>query len=76
MKIRINKKILRILKGDITDQNTDCIVNPANSRLVIEGGVAGAIRKKGRLSIQEECNKIGYVSVGEAVITTGGKFPS
>ena len=76
MKIRINKTILEILKGDITDQKTDCIVNPANSRLIMGGGVAGAIRKKGGLSIQEECNKIGYVSIGEAVITTGGKLPA
>lgn len=76
MKIRINKTMLEILKGDITNQKTDCIVNVANSRLLMGGGVAGAIRKKGGQSIQEECNKIGYAPVGEAVITTGGKLPA
>jgi O-acetyl-ADP-ribose deacetylase (regulator of RNase III) len=46
--IRIsNDKIIRLIKGDITDQNVDVIVNPANSYLKHGGGVAGAIVRKG-----------------------------
>ncbi|MBT8172143.1 macro domain-containing protein, partial [Candidatus Bathyarchaeota archaeon] len=44
------------------------------SMLQMGGGVAGAIRRKGGPEIQEECNKIGYVPVGGAVITTGGNL--
>ena len=52
--------------------DTDAIVNAANAQLILGGGVAGAIRRKGGLIIQEECNKIGSTFVGGAVITTGG----
>ncbi|MFW9772404.1 MAG: macro domain-containing protein [Candidatus Heimdallarchaeota archaeon] len=54
--------------------NTDVIVNAANSQLILGGGVAGAIRKKGGPKIQEECSKIGSTYVGGAVITTGGNL--
>ncbi|NIP25996.1 MAG: O-acetyl-ADP-ribose deacetylase [Phycisphaerae bacterium] len=53
---------------------TDAIVNAANAQLVLGGGVAGAIRKKGGPKIQQECNKIGGTFVGGAVITTGGNL--
>jgi O-acetyl-ADP-ribose deacetylase (regulator of RNase III) len=53
---------------------TDAIVNAANAQLVLGGGVAGAIRKKGGTAIQEECNRIGGTQVGGAVITTGGNL--
>ncbi|HDD40682.1 MAG TPA: macro domain-containing protein, partial [Nitrososphaeria archaeon] len=52
----------------------DAIVNAANSRLKMGGGVAGAILRKGGWSIQEECDKIGYCPVGGAVITGAGKL--
>lgn len=64
------------MEGDITGLALDAIVNPANSQLVLGGGVAGAIRKKGGPSIQEECDKIGGIHVGGAVITTGGSLPA
>jgi O-acetyl-ADP-ribose deacetylase (regulator of RNase III) len=60
--------------GDITDMDTDAIVNAANASLQLGGGVAGAIRRKGGPKIQEECNKIGGTHVGGAVITTGGNL--
>ncbi|NIS60297.1 MAG: O-acetyl-ADP-ribose deacetylase [Proteobacteria bacterium] len=53
---------------------TDAIVNAANVQLTLGGGVAGAIRKKGGPSIQEECKRIGGTHVGGAVITTGGNL--
>ncbi len=68
-----NSKI-RLVQGDITELNTDVIVNAANAQLVMGGGVAGAIRKKGGPTIQEECNKIGRSYVGGAVITSGGNL--
>jgi len=54
--------------------DTDAIVNAANAQLILGGGVAGAIRRKGGPQIQAECNKIGGTFVGGAVITTGGNL--
>lgn len=74
--INIRGKILRLIKGDITERQVDAIVNAANSYLQHGGGVAGAIVAKGGEIIQIESNKIGYVPVGEAVYTSAGKLPS
>ena len=70
----INQSILELVQGDITEMETDAIVNAANVQLVLGGGVAGAISKKGGPSIQEECKRIGGTHVGGAVITTGGNL--
>jgi len=73
--IIIKNSIVKLVQGDITELNTDVIVNAANAQLILGGGVAGAIRRKGGATIQGECNKIGgtmYICVGDAVITTGG----
>ena len=72
--IEVNNSKIRLVKGDITELATDAIVNAANAQLILGGGVAGAIRKKGGPTIQEECNKIGDTYVGGAVITTGGNL--
>jgi O-acetyl-ADP-ribose deacetylase (regulator of RNase III) len=74
MKIQIEDTMLSLVQGDITEQATDAIVNPANEALVLGGGVAGAIRAKGGPAIQKECDAIGGTHVGGAVITTGGKL--
>lgn len=74
-KILNNGKTIRLVCGDITGRNVDFIVNPANSYLKHGGGVAAAIVRKGGQVIQEESDKIGYVPVGTAVITTSGKLP-
>jgi len=74
MKVEINNRILELLDGDITEMETDAIVNAANAQLILGGGVAGAIRKKGGPEIQAECNKIGGTFVGGAVMTTGGNL--
>ena len=74
MIVKINKTILELRLGDITDMDTDAIVNAANATLQLGGGVAGAIRKKGGPTIQEECNKIRGTHVGGAVLTTGGNL--
>jgi O-acetyl-ADP-ribose deacetylase (regulator of RNase III) len=72
--LKIKNSIIRLVQGDITELETDVIVNAANAQLILGGGVAGAIRNKGGPTIQEECNKIGGTFVGGAVITTGGKL--
>ena len=67
---------LKIVKGDITEEQVDAIVNAANSYLKHGGGVAGAIVRKGGQIIQEESDRIGFVAVGEAAITVGGNLPA
>lgn len=61
-------------QGDLTEMDTDAIVNAANNDLQHGGGVAGAIRRKGGPVIQEESNEIGSIPVGGAAITSGGKL--
>jgi O-acetyl-ADP-ribose deacetylase (regulator of RNase III) len=63
-----------IQQGDLTEMDTDAIVNAANNDLILGGGVAGAIRRKGGEEIQKECEAIGQVPVGWAAITSGGKL--
>jgi O-acetyl-ADP-ribose deacetylase (regulator of RNase III) len=63
-----------IQQGDITEMDTDAIVNAANNDLVLGAGVAGAIARKGGESIQKECDEIGSIPVGYAAITGGGKL--
>src|ERR1700736_4455312 len=65
---------VEILQGDLTEMDTDAIVNAANNDLQLGGGVAGAIRRSGGLPIQKECDKIGPVPVGGAAITSGGNL--
>ena len=72
--ITIGNAKIKLVQGDITELDTDVVVNAANAQLVLGGGVAGAIRRKGGPNIQEECNKIGGTFVGGAVITTGGNL--
>ena len=75
----INHTKLSLIQGDITAQDTDAIVNAANSCLMGGGGVDGAIHKVGGPTILEECKRIraelgGPLPTGEAVITTGGNL--
>jgi len=74
MKVNIGKSILELIEADITEMQTDAIVNAANARLILGGGVAGAIKRKGGPEIQIECNKIGGTFVGGAVKTTAGNL--
>ncbi len=74
MRVNIENRVLELLEADITEMQTDAIVNAANTRLILAGGVAGAIKRKGGPKIQQECNKIGGTFVGGAVITTAGNL--
>src|SRR6202140_5982662 len=63
-----------IQQGNLTEMETDAIVNAANNDLILGAGVAGAIRRKGGEEIQKECDAIGSIPVGYAAITSGGKL--
>ena len=77
---RIGKATVRLVRGDITEMETDAIVNAANSSLMGGGGVDGAIHSKGGPKILEECKRIRATEwpqglpTGKAVITSGGNL--
>ena len=72
--MKVGDSLLELRQGDITDADCDAIVNAANADLIMGGGVAGAIRRKGGEVIQDECSRIGRIRVGEAVMTSGGRL--
>ena len=72
MQAVVGKTILRLLTGDIADQDTDAVVTAAHWRLNKGTGTDGTIHSKGGPKIYEECRRIGGCPIGDAVITTGG----
>jgi len=76
MRLRLGSASIAIERGDITDWEVDALVNAANSTLAMGTGVAGAIKRKGGVIIEEEAIRQGPVEVGEAVLTTGGNLPA
>jgi len=71
---KTNRKKIRLVEGNIVLLDVEAVVNAANKSLILGGGVAGAIKKFGGPSIQEECNRIGPIDVGEAVLTGAGNL--
>ncbi len=71
---KIGKTTLRLITGDIAEQDTDAVVTAAHYRLNKGTGTDGTIHTKGGPKIYEECRQIGGCPIGDAVITTGGNL--
>ena len=75
MKVNVQKSILEVVQGDITQEDTEAIGNAANSALAGGGGVDGAIHRAGGPSIMSELKaKYKGCPTGSAVITGGGNL--
>jgi O-acetyl-ADP-ribose deacetylase (regulator of RNase III)/ADP-ribose pyrophosphatase YjhB (NUDIX family) len=72
--VKINNTEIKVLMGDITELRVDAIVNAANNQLLMGGGVAGAIKRKGGLVIEEEALGKGPVEIGQAIATGAGEL--
>ena len=76
MQCKIGQTVLELVEGDISELDTECIVNAANEWLAHGGGVAGVISHRGGPAIQRESSEWvrlhGPVKTGSAAITSGG----
>ena len=74
MKYSKNSTTLAVIQGDITEFQGYAIVNPANTLLVMGGGVAGAIKKRAGEVVESEARKHAPVNIGKAIVTGAGKL--
>jgi len=71
---KIGDCVITVVRGDITRSQAEAIVNPANSKLIMGGGVAGAIRRAGGPTIEKEALQKAPIKVGDAIATNAGKL--
>lgn len=72
--MKLKNSEIKVVMGDITEIRSDAIVNAANNKLVMGGGVAGAIKRKGGQVIEDEAVKKGPIEIGGAVETGAGEL--
>ena len=72
---RVGSTLVRLCQGDLTALAVDAIVNAANDRLWMGGGVAGAIKRRGGPEIEHDAMALGPLPIGDAVATGGGRLP-
>jgi len=73
-KVTFDDKMIYCEQGDITESEAEAIVNAANNHLWMGAGVAGAIKRKGGQSIENEAIKLGPINASEAEVTKAGKL--
>ncbi len=77
MKKQVGEVVLEAVHGDITSQpDITAIVNAANAQLMPGGGVAGAIHRAAGPGLAKECQPLGPIAPGEAVITNAHNLPN
>ncbi len=74
LRASIGNSVIEVRQGDITEEAVEAIVNPANSYMIMGGGVAGAIKRKGGVEIEREATSKAPVRVGEAIYTRAGRL--
>ncbi len=72
--VKINDRVLRVVRGDVTDQEVDAFVYYASHDLALGSGFGTAIAIRGGPSIQESLNKLSPIGTGEAVVTEAGEM--
>jgi O-acetyl-ADP-ribose deacetylase (regulator of RNase III) len=70
----INRSVVRLIKGDITDLDVDAFVFYAQPDLALGSGFGGAIAVRGGPSIQKDLETLAPVATGEAVVSAAGNL--
>ena len=74
--MKIGNCEIKVIQDDITELSVDAIVNAANNELEMGGGVAGAIKRKGGKTIEDEAVAKGPIEIGGAIATSAGSLKS
>jgi O-acetyl-ADP-ribose deacetylase (regulator of RNase III) len=68
----VGKKVVRLVRGDITDLDVEAFVFDITADLKLGSGYGGAIFGRGGKAIQDELAKLGTLATGDAVVTSAG----